>query len=410
MSWIMIPALIAWTVIPEPWDALEKHLGYGWGAPFLPGWPSAVAVDGMPLTAAGNEPLPGWGSYDTLRVLTPLEAGVWGAGRWEMDFSSHTLPESSFASSIGLIENTGGANRYSAGLRRPLFSMLSIDLHMARDDTLSDQRLVIGSGAFETGGRGWQGEEDGYALWSGLGSASWTAKVTFAHFRSGSGYWELAGTMDLPWDEMDIMTAAAVSMEGDSAYSAEGHLRAGMPLGALSVILRGDLEDDDGELAAGGTAGLSARPGPIRLQAGVALPPGDEAVLIGAAGTGPLEAFVQVEEGSFEGGLQAGMSGRSGLLNSGVFLLGDTVRFSGTFMPALRWGRSGRIYGGLSWEVADSDTVTSGTIDLRTMFTLGRFAFIFAAEDVLDSWRSYSFGVTWSFSDRRRSLEEGNGI
>jgi hypothetical protein len=47
-------------------------------------------------------------------------------------------------------------------------------------------------------------------------------------------------------------------------------------------------------------------------------------------------------------------------------------------------------------------------MDLKSMFTLGRFAFIFALEDVLDQWRSYSFGITWTFTDRKETAEMGD--
>ena len=76
-------------------------------------------------------------------------------------------------------------------------------------------------------------------------------------------------------------------------------------------------------------------------------------------------------------------------------------------MPSLPWGASGRIHGGVSWELLRADTSTSGTMDIKSMFTLGRFAFIFDVEDVLDDWRSYSFGITWTFSDHPpRIIEE----
>ncbi|MBN2585878.1 MAG: hypothetical protein JXA64_03705 [Candidatus Fermentibacteraceae bacterium] len=406
MSLFILSALLSWTVIsPGPSDVLQTGEMFKWAPPFVTGWSMSVVRDGVPVTVSGYRPLPGWGSFDSLTVRTPLEAGVWGGGRWETDFSSYGVPDSSFNSGIGLIENTGGGNRYSAGLRRPVTSLFKMDLSMTREDTVNNQRFVLGFGELEAGGRGWRAVEDGYALWTGWRPDEGLARITFAHFRSGGEYWEALAMWGLNAGPFSVRSAAAASLEDDSVHNVQGHLRLEMPVGGMRAVARGDMVDDDGELLFGGTAGLIAEPWVLRLQAGLTAEPGADPRVMGAVGAGPSDLFVEVWDGVCTAGLQTVLNTDYGFLHAGARAGGDTLAFNGTLMPSVRWGAAGRLYGGVSWEVTGTDTSTVGTMDAGSMFTLGRFAFIFALEDVLDDWRSYSFGITWTFSDRRETLD-----
>jgi hypothetical protein len=209
--------------------------------------------------------------------------------------------------------------------------------------------------------------------------------------------WE-AGTGPL-----SLISAASFSLEDDTVHNTSGHLRLESPLAGMRAVVRGDLVDEDGDVLLGGTAGLLASPWILRLQAGVALEPGGDPGIIGAAGTGPSDVFLEYREGGLKAGIQTSVTTDHGFLHAGGSADADTLRCTGILMPALRWGAGGMLYGGVSWELTATDTSTVGTLDARSMFTLGRFAFIFAMEDVLDDWRSYSFGVTWTFSDRRET-------
>lgn len=406
MHSIALAVMISWSSFgPSPSDVLQTGNVLDWALPRLAGWSSVLTRDGAPVTVFGHQPLPGWGSFDSVRVMTPLEAGVWGAGRWELAFSSFDIPDSSFSSAIGLIENTEGRNRYSASLRRPLMSSIGLDLSMARDDTLNDQRIALRMGRLEAGGRGWQTQQDGYSLWSGWRPDNARARIAYAHFRSGSDYWEAMAMWEPDLGSLGLQGAAAVSIEDDSLLALETHVRFEAPIWGMTAVTRGDLESVDGDIRGGGTAGLFYSPWILRLQAGMAARPGEDPEILGAAAAGPMSVFIGTGDDGPAYGIQADMNTDHGFLQAGASVRDDTLRFAGTLMPSLRWGAGGRLHGGMSWEVTDADTATFGTIDLKSMFTLGRFAFIFAVEDVLDDWRSYSFGVTWTFSDRRELPE-----
>lgn len=318
-----------------------------------------------------------------------------------MDFSSFPVPDSSFSSSIGLIQNTSDMNRYSAALRRPVTSSFSLDLSISRDDTLNHQRFALELGDLMAGGRGWEEEEEGYALWSGWRPSRGLVRFTYAHLRSGGEYWEALGMWEASAGPVEMNTAGSVSLEDDTVHNVQGHVRAEMPLTGMRLVARGDLIDDDGVLNFGGTAGLLARPWKLRLQAGLAAVPGRDPGFFGAAGTGPVDIFTEAGENGVTWGIQTAIITGYGFLRAGASMGKDSLMLNGIAMPSLPWGAGGRLHGGVSWEVASSDTATTGNMDARSMFTLGRFAFIFAVEDVLDEWRSYSFGVTWNFSDRR---------
>lgn len=395
--------LVALTAVPllqpDPSDVLETSSIYSWTISQLLGWETGLVRDGVPVISSGFQPFPGWGSFESLSLKSPLEAGVWGNGGWEMDFSSFSIPDSSFVSGVGLIENTSSKNRYSAYLRRPLMSHLLFDFMMSREDTLNNQRYVFHFDDFETGGRGWQTIEDGYILWGGWNPGNAAVRTSFAHFHQGGRYWEALGSYRMQISRFDIQTAGAVSISDDSILNAEAHFRLEFPLSGMRVVLRSDILDLDGDVFPGGTAGILAEPGIFNLQAGVAVPPDSNPRFVGVAGIDLFEIVVEADKDGFEGGIQSLVNTDYGFLHAGASIKEDSVRCRGIVMPSVPWGASGRIHGGVCWELLHADSSTSGTMDIKSLFTLGRFAFIFAFEDVLDDWRSYSFGITWTFSD-----------
>ncbi len=408
MNYIILSALTAVIVLgPDPSDILETSPIYSWTVSQLLDWETRFLRDGVPVLSSGFQPVPGWGSFESLSLSSPLEAGVWGNGGWEIDFASFAVPESSFSSGVGLIQNTSLNSRYSAYLRRPLMSHLLVDFAISREDTLNNQRYIFRSGEFETGGRGWQTAQDGYTLWGGWNPQDASARISFAHLHPGGRYWEALGSYRMEISRYDIRTACAVSVSDDSILSAEAHLRLEFPVFGMRTVLRSDLLDLDGDIAPGGTAGILAETGIFHFQAGAAVIPDSDLRFIGVAGLDPLEITVEADKDGFEGGMQSLVNTSFGFLHAGISIKEDTIRCRGIALPFLPWGASGRIHGGVSWELLHADTSTSGTMDVKSLFTLGRFAFIFALEDVLDDYRSYSFGLTWTFSDHPpRIIEE----
>jgi len=398
---ILLAALTAFPVLqPDPSDVLETSSIYSWMVSELLDWETRLLRDGIPIISSGFQPLPGWGSFEFLSLKSPLEAGVWGNGGWEIDFTSFAVPDSSYSSGVGLIQNTSLNSRYSAYIRRPVMSHLLVDFSLSREDTLSNQRYILRAGDFETGGRGWQTSEDGYNLWAGWDHPDAEARVLFAHFHPGGRYWEALGSYGTQVSRYDIQTACAVSISDDSILRAEAHLRLEIPVFGMRAVLRSDILDHDGDIFPGGTAGILAEPGIFNLQAGIALIPDSDPRFVGVAGIDPVGITLEADENGFEGGIQSLINTSYGFLHAGASIKEDTVAFRGIALPYLPWGASGRIHGGVSWELMHADTSTIGTMDIKSLFTLGRFAFIFALEDVLDDYRSYSFGITWTFSDQ----------
>ena len=407
MQFLLLSLLATWNMIsPGPWDVLETGKTVGWAFPFPYTASCLVTWEGVPVTVGGDHPLPGWGSFDSIRVMTPLDAGVWASGRWELDFSSFRVPDSSFESAVGLVENTGGAGRYAACLRRPVAGLFALDMSMTREDTAGRQRLVLKHGELEAGGAGCRGDENGYAIWNAWTPGSSMVRMAFAHFHRGGRYWEAAATHNAAIGASRVTAAAAFSLEDDTSGTFQGHLKVEIPLPGMMLIARGDVLHDDDPWKPGYTAGLTAHPGFLRMQGGMVMPPGEDAGVFATVGAGPIDAFLFSATDSTSWGVEASSSGRLGRAGAGVFLTGDTLDFTGNFLPSVPWGEEGRIHGGVSCNMRRSGDYLSGTLDIISVFTLESFAFIFAIEDAVDDLRSYSFGVTWAFEDNVPVPEE----
>ncbi len=215
----------------------------------------------------------------------------------------------------------------------------------------------------------------------------------------------ILGSLNTSVEWADIMTAAAATLDDDTLFGLQGHVRLQAPVAGSRLVLRADIIDDQGEVSAGGSAGLLFNPWILKMQAGVAAQPGEDPRFVGLAGLGPMEIFVEGDDEGIYPGIQALYNSQYGILQAGCTKLDDSLTFAGTALPCIRWGEEGRLYGGVSWKVVDTDTTTVGEMDLESSFTLGSFAFIFAVEDIVDEWRSYSFGITWMFNDRREFAE-----
>jgi hypothetical protein len=400
----LLPVLLALTgsFLPAPSlsDLLEGGSVSSWTVAQMLGWDSRLTREGLPLLVLGQEPLAGWGSFSEAALMSPIEAGVWAGGAWQLDLTPGALPDSSYASGIGLIENTSIRSRYSAYLRRPLPAGLGMDLSIDREDTLSNQRVVLVRGAASIGARSWQTGERGTVVWAAWSPDAFTGRASFGRLWSGDRRWELLGSLNTTAGPLDVEAGAAGSLSEDTLLAGEGHLRLEMPVAGVTAVARADAEDIDGAVDVGGTAGLAASFGALRTTAGLVAPPGEKAAFLASVSVWRLTGSVITANG-FSGGLEALVSGPPLALRAGVAAGGDSLLFRGEALPSIRWGAAGRISAGGSWELVHhgGSGSTVGTMDLKTLFTLDRFAFVFSVEDVLDSWRSYTFGVSWAFSD-----------
>lgn len=412
MLFCALAAISSPVLWPGPVDLMETSAIYSWTVPQLLGMQSRILEDGVPLLIDGFEPLPGWGSFESMIIRSPIEAGLWAGGGWELDFRSSEIPDSSYSSGAGLLENTSSRNRYSMYLRRPLPAGFMVDFTMSREDTLKNQKLRFCRGNLEAGGRGWQTSGNGYALWTSWKPEGFLGRFSFARLYQGSRQWELLGSLSAGIGAMGIDAGAAGSLSGDELSDIEGHLRVAFPVSGINLILRGDLAGPPDGLSPGGSAGISAGWSFLNFQIGAVKPPDSAVFMLGVLSGGPASIVVSIDSGGVESGLQTILTADHGFLMAGSSIESDTIKFSGTVMHNLRWGANGLIHGGVSWELTDTPDDLTGTLDLKSMFTLGRFAFIFAVEDILDDYHSYTFGITWTFNDhppRRIEEEEERG-
>jgi hypothetical protein len=400
----VFPVLLALSgsLLPTPSlsDLLEGGSVSSWTVAEMLGWDSRLTREGLPLLVLGQEPLAGWGSFSSAVLLSPIEAGVWGGGAWQLDLVPGEIPDSSYASGIGLIENTSSRSRYSAYLRRPLPAGLDLDLSIDREDTLSNQRMVLALGDASLGARSWQTGWRGTVLWAAWSPGDLTGRASFGRLWSGDRRWEVLGSLHTAAGSLDVEAGAAGSLSEDTMLTGEGHLRLEMPVAGITAIARADVEDIDGTVEVGGTAGIAATVGHVRATAGAVASPGESVSLLANLSYRLLTASLRSGNG-ISGGLEALVSGPPLACRAGAAAGGDSLLFRGEALPSLRWGAAGRIYAGGSWELVHHRGTgsTLGTMDLKTMFTLDRFAFILSVEDVLDGWRSYTFGISWVFSD-----------
>lgn len=391
---------------PEPFDLLQTHSMLS-HLNFLMG-DYTVLTDGVPVLPEGTNRIPGWDSFESLIVTNPLEAGLWSNGTWCLNFISAQVPDSSFSSRIGLLENTSERNRYSAYLRRPVFSELVFDLSIARDEADKDQELRLSLREFSVGGRAWQNDGSGHALWTSWSPSNAYLRLSFSRLYPGGRKIELIASGESNIAGLDAEAGFLTSYTEDSIAHGELRLLLRKSLGSGSLMCRGFIGRTDDSLLAGGTAGIILEFSAFALHIGHIYPPNDDSPFtLGVIDYGPAELSLALDNyGKFIAGCSVITNLPFAFLRTSARSITDTLEFSGTALPYFNWGANGHIYCGVSWEYCSiKESEDTFDLDAVSLFTLNRFAFIFGIEEILEDSRNYTFGIVWGFDDRYSTLD-----
>jgi hypothetical protein len=362
----------------------------------------------MPLYLYGPGLLPPWASWETVEVRNPLEGGVWSDAGWSVGFGPSSVPDSSYRTGVGLLENTKYRNRYSGYLRRPLPAGLSMDVSAGREDTLNSQRIRLGWRDLLLTSQFWQGDRDAYAVHCGLHRPAFRVFGGFVHSGPGGRQYELLGELPLLSGPLSIEAAGGAAYVDSIGY-AESHALVRWQPGDLSFVGRADCRLVDDRFRYGGAAGTRWVRGPFSLEGGLWSPPGEKEGLMLAVGAGPAVVSAVVRSDRTEMTLAAYHSTEA--FTAAVRARGweDTVGVSALLLPSLAYGNA-RLYAGGRFEThLDESSEWSTEADILAVFHLGRFDFVGAVEDVQSDYRRrYTYGIVWEFVDQPPfSREEG---
>jgi hypothetical protein len=408
---IIILSLIASREFPtEPWDLMETSSTFFWSSGTAMGGRTTLLFDGEPVVLLGDPGLPPWDSFAGVTQYNPLEGGLWSSCRWSLDFKLPEIPDSTYESKVGLLENTSGRNGYTGFLRRPLPGGLLLGLSIGREDTFSSQRVRLLLGRLDFTARLRQGDADRYMLSTGWSDGNGLRiRSGFARMYHGGRQLELFGSMLLGSEVLSFEAGIGGSWLSDSLLHGELHVLSRMRPGVFTLTGRADLTDNDGEFNLGGAGGCMVHLGPLELQTGVYAAPGDDPALLLQADAGPATARLVLDGKTVAAGGDLCFSVIN-LLAKGSFTAweSDSAAVAGLLLPSVRywnaWIRAGarcdlRWAEGVGWE---------GSVDILSAFTLGRFAMLFAVENVDDDLeRNWTYGISWEFTDRPPSVDTG---
>jgi len=406
---LAVSALLSSQVfLPSDPDLLETGLTTWLSeAGFL--FPQRQLLDGEPAIVGGGAAPAPWGSFDSVRILGPLESGIWAGPGWAADYHECDVPDSSFRSEVGLMENTMRRNRYSGTLLRPLPGSLRLAATLAREDTSTRQSLRLESGPFDLSARFWQGPFDGGSSWIRYRGRLLAARAGLAEPSAGRHLAEGLVSLRIPLGRVLVQTAAAAS-GADSLSAAEGHALFRCPAGRFLLTCRADvLAEGSSDPEAGWAAGASATLWGVLVSAGGAALPGERPSAIATAALGEAGLELVLSGRDFGAGIHA--SGPLGLAGSAAFTR-DSLRLAGLLLPEIRFGGNGIVRAGprASW-TARRDSGDSLRVDLLGTLSIKSFSLVLAAEDISrDYSRRYSYGIVWSFDDTQsRQAPAGRG-
>ncbi len=354
------------------------------------GGAGTVLMDGVPLVPFGSGPIPPAASRSGTSITDPLSSGLWGGGRWCMSASRAEVPDSAFETGISLLQNTEVRSRYGVYLRRRVPPGMLGGFYWARGDSAAVSLVDLERGPATGTMVFWR---DGYSLGGGYAPGPVRTMAGFsrlfhgdrrpwvlAELRSDTGRFFYGAGAGAAWTEPSIHWRTALS--------------GGAEIAGATVSLNGEMNDGRAVLCTG-----IRLPGALSL--GVVIPDSGRAGGFASGGLGAFSAAARINDvnraavsAALEGNILRGSGGVCWDFDR------DSLSLSAWVLPGVNWYRArleagGRIRGGVD------DGGWQGTVDALAGFTLRTFSFALALEDVTDATsRSWTFGVTWSFSEK----------
>ncbi len=405
----MILLLLLQTLLPggeaTDWYTLLQT-GHGWkcSADYLiSGHSGGVLSGGLPLAAIGDIPddLP-WPDGE---VLDPLESGIWGGGRWNTSFQDSRFQDSLSLSRIGLIQNTLDRSRYLFQLNRPLPWASAANLGMFRDDTVSLNSALFHRRGFQLRLGEWgRNSGHGWGFWSGYSTGPAYVRGGFSRLYEDDRRPEVLGGLRTDMGPFDLeIGAGAAHVDTALEYRAAAGFK--VPIGPFTAVAAGDRQNDEN----GYWGGVTWATGGVAISAAHSSPAGgssfqsialrhEKFTLIGRFSHHPaVSADVSAGAGFLRGSAAACWSfdQDSLQLNCHALIGGDWYR--GRFEAGPRFRGSMNSLG--EWR---------GTVDAVAGFVLLPFSFGVGYEDITAGEEaSWSFGITWAFTDQPPGLPEG---
>lgn len=350
-----------------------------------------VLSEGVPLVPFSDAPpVPPPTEMRFTTVANPLESGLWSGGEWCLVHEYPEIPESLLHSGISLLQNTEQRSRYAVYLRRRLPGSVLGSLSTSRGDSPGVSMVRLSRGPFEAHGVSW---EDGYSMGTGFSPGPARVIGGFSRLFPGDRRPSILGEIRAYPGKVFIGAGLGTAWS-DPDLLWRGALFTGVSVDPVIISLHGDITDSSHVAS----MGLSL---PGLVSAGVSVPD-----------SGDVRGFMTGSIGAL------GLSGRFGDVYRAAASLGvnngilrgmgavcwdfdsDSLSLSAWALPGLNWYRArieagARVCAGMneegSWE---------GEFDGLLGFTLRTFSFALAIEDLTSTEnRSWTFGITWSFSD-----------
>jgi hypothetical protein len=376
----------------ENWyTLLQEHWEWSATASFMvSGGYEAVLLDGMPLVPFGEAPVPPAGSGTHAGISDPLSGGLWSRGGWSLSSVSPAISESLLESGFTLLQNTEERGRYSIYLRRRLPGAVLGSAAASRGDSAGVSMIRLERNPLGVRGLFWN---RGYSLQGGYSQGGGRVFGGFSRLSPGDRRPSVIGEF-ITYSERVSGGVGAGAAWSDPDLHWRGTAMASLALNHFILSLHGDLSDS-AHVVWGGI-GL-----PGAFSAGFTLPDSGSVGGFVHGSYGPLGFAARFKDRN-RAALSIG--GASGFLRGMGAACWDFDRDSLSvttwLLPGMDWYRA-RIEAGLRVSAGmDSGEDWTGSFDALAGFTLRTFNFALALEDFTSNLtRSWTFGVTWSFSD-----------
>ncbi len=349
-----------------------------------------VLSDGMPLVPFGAPPVPPLTERRFTTVANPLESGLWSGGEWCLVSEYPEMPDSLLQSGISLLQNTEKRSRYSVYLRRRLPGNVLGSLSAYRGDSSQVSMFRLSRGSLGARGVSW---EEGYSIAAGISPGPARIMGGFSRLFPGDRRPSILGEIRA-YPGKVFLGAGVGTAWTDPDVLWRGALLAGVSLDQAIISLHGDITDSSSVAS----MGISL---PGLVSAGVSVPDSGDVRVFMTGGVGALGLSGRFNDANraaaslgIDSGVLRGMGAVCWDFDS------DSLSLAAWALPGVNWYRA-RIEAGARVSAGmDDEGSWEGVFDGLLGFTLRTFSFALAIEDFTSpESRSWTFGITWSFSD-----------